>query len=356
MYFGPSVTQDNRTVLPCQVFIQDFCWTKWRNILIIKETIITSQGKQIMKQAHYPIRAVAKLTGLSIDTLRAWERRYHVVAPMRGQHGRLYTTQDIEHLRLLREAVTQGYTISQVATHDDHQLRCLLQQPTAAALKSSEDPVPSPNNVCPEIHRILTAVTLFDYLTAEKELNRLATILPARDLIHQVAIPLMREVGERWYQGRLTIAQEHLASMVLRNLLATLMRLHNRNLGKVRVLLATLTQEQHEFGLLAAALLAASGGLGVIYLGIELPVNEIVTVAQQMTVQAVIVGLVGALNSCQGLAQLSSLSAELLPQVPIWVGGAKSATVIEAIKQTGAYFLADFATLEQKLIELGAVY
>jgi hypothetical protein len=75
-----------------------------------------------------------------------------------------------------------------------------------------------------------------------------------------------------------------------------------------------------------------------------------------MTVQAVIVGLVGALNSCQGLAQLSSLSAELLPQVPIWVGGAKSATVIEAIKQTGAYFLADFATLEQKLIELGAVY
>jgi hypothetical protein len=68
------------------------------------------------------------------------------------------------------------------------------------------------------------------------------------------------------------------------------------------------------------------------------------------------VGLVGALNNCQGLAQLTTLSAELLPQIPVWVGGAKSATVIEAIKQTGAYFLPDFNTLEQKLMELGAVY
>jgi MerR family transcriptional regulator, light-induced transcriptional regulator len=238
---------------------------------------MTSQGKQIMKQGHYPIRAVAKLTGLSIDTLRAWERRYSVVAPVRSQHGRLYTTEDIEHLRLLREAITRGYTISQVATHDDQQLRCLLAQSTSACAANAADSSTvshvDPHRLCPEIERIVTAISSFDYLSAEQELNRLATILPARDLIHQVAVPLMREVGERWYQGRLSIAQEHLASAVLRNLLATLMRLHNRNLGKVKVLLATLTQEQHEFGLLAAALLAASGGLGVVYLGIELPVS-----------------------------------------------------------------------------------
>ena len=61
-----------------------------------------------LKTLLYPIRAVSKLTGISIDTLRAWEKRYQVVAPQRDERGRLYTEADMQRLRLLNAAVEHG--------------------------------------------------------------------------------------------------------------------------------------------------------------------------------------------------------------------------------------------------------
>ena len=77
-----------------------------------------------MKHLRYPIRAVSKLTGISVDTLRAWERRYAVVDPERDERGRLYSDADVERLRLLRQAVER-------ATPSDA-WPPLLQRPTCA--------------------------------------------------------------------------------------------------------------------------------------------------------------------------------------------------------------------------------
>ena len=80
-----------------------------------------------MTKIRYPIRAVAKLTGLSLDTLRAWERRYQAVIPERGRRGRLYTEHDLERLHLLREVVSRGHAIGQVARLGDQDLRQFLE-------------------------------------------------------------------------------------------------------------------------------------------------------------------------------------------------------------------------------------
>ena len=72
---------------------------------------------------HYPIRAVAKLTGVAIDTLRAWERRHSAVTPIRDDRGRMYSDADIARLRLLRGAVERGHSIGRVAGLSDAQLR-----------------------------------------------------------------------------------------------------------------------------------------------------------------------------------------------------------------------------------------
>ena len=65
--------------------------------------------------ARYPIRAVSKLTGISIDTLRAWERRHGVVSPIRDDRGRLYTDADVNRLRLLQRALADGHSIGRLA-------------------------------------------------------------------------------------------------------------------------------------------------------------------------------------------------------------------------------------------------
>ena len=71
--------------------------------------------KQDTVPPRYPIRAVSKLTGIGIDTLRAWERRHGAVTPLRDGRGRMYTNDDIARLRLLRSAVEEGHSIGRLA-------------------------------------------------------------------------------------------------------------------------------------------------------------------------------------------------------------------------------------------------
>src|SRR5580700_7640026 len=68
---------------------------------------------QVSKE--YPIRVVSRMTGISVDTLRAWERRYHVVTPDRSPRGRLYNESHVQRFLQLRDAVASGYAIGQVA-------------------------------------------------------------------------------------------------------------------------------------------------------------------------------------------------------------------------------------------------
>ena len=85
----------------------------------------------------YPISAVAKLTGIPLDTLRAWERRYRTVIPKRAARGRVYSEEQIQKLLLLRRAVEQGHSIGQVAALGDRQLRELLEKSSSIAAGES---------------------------------------------------------------------------------------------------------------------------------------------------------------------------------------------------------------------------
>src|SRR6187402_380711 len=83
--------------------------------------------------ARYPIRAVSKLTGISIDTLRAWERRHGAVAPIRDERGRMYTDADVDRLRLLHGALARGHSIGRLAPLTNEELHHLAGEPAASA-------------------------------------------------------------------------------------------------------------------------------------------------------------------------------------------------------------------------------
>ena len=139
----------------------------------------------------YLIGAVTRLTGLSADVVRVWERRYGAIRPQRSAAGtRLYSDADIARLRRLRQAVEKGHTISQAARLSDDELAGLtseIAQATDAA---------SPYALVRE--RFLAAITQMDVVTADLEMSRAATLFPARDLINQIVSPLLTEIGERW--------------------------------------------------------------------------------------------------------------------------------------------------------------
>src|SRR5678815_1253578 len=142
------------------------------------------------KRMDYPIRAVSKLTGLSVDTLRAWERRYAAVKPGRKDHARLYSEADVARLTLLRDAVRRGHAISQLVPLNNEQLRELTVLPLASGGQTQPSGAGA-ISLQPDLQSILAAVERFGFAEIDKALSRLATLAPARDLLHQALIPLM---------------------------------------------------------------------------------------------------------------------------------------------------------------------
>jgi hypothetical protein len=87
----------------------------------------------------------------------------------------------------------------------------------------------------------------YDAKELDTELSRIAILYPTSQFVHQIVLPFMNSVGENWNAGRITIAQEHLASASLRNLLGSLLRYYLRLNSEPTLLLATPKGELHEF-------------------------------------------------------------------------------------------------------------
>lgn len=295
----------------------------------------------------YPIRAVAKLTGISVDTLRAWERRYGVVVPARDERGRVYSEADVERLSLLRRAVERGHAIGRVAPLSVEDLRSLVGRPPAA-----QPAVPLSTPVA--IGELLAAVVRFDLDSLRRELTRLAVVLTPRQLALDVALPLMRLVGEAWHDGKLTIGQEHLVTAEIRSLVGALARLREPPPGAPRVLIATPEGDAHELGALVAALLATGAGTAPFYFGPGLPTRELVAAARRLHPRAVVLSMTGA-DAREGVPQSVAELARALPAgTACWVGGAGAESARPLLEAAGALVFEDFDGFERALLALAA--
>ena len=299
---------------------------------------------------HYPIRAAANLTGLSIDTLRAWERRYQAVTPMRGNRGRVYGDEDIRRLILLREAVDRGHAIGQVAGLGDQELERLVQGPVQIAKPSEQDRTEDP--VSAALVPVVSAIESFDYAAANFHLGSLAVLLPVDRLISEVVFPLMKLVGDRWLGGTLTIAQEHMTSSILRNLLGGLVRIGTSSTPSQRIVFATPAGEMHEFGILAAAMLAVASGFEALYLGSNLPALEIVAAAERTSPRAVVVAIKASEPTQATMEELGTIAAKLPKTTELWLGGSNVKKSVASIGGARIIGLEDFSELEEHLARL----
>lgn len=297
--------------------------------------------------ALYPIRAVAKLTGIPIETLRAWERRYHAVTPDRSVRGRRYSDVEIRRLQLLRAAVDGGHAIGQVARLADTELQELIRTPLASGnSRLHESGVPSDK---PNLQPLLAAIAAFDNETVNQELSKLALLLGPADLVHKVVLPLMRLAGENWQNGIFTIAQEHMFSACMRNLLGGLVRLHRTGKSAGKVLLTTPVDELHEFGILAAAMLAVAQDFQVTYLGPNLPAREILATAEKCAADVVAVGIMKTNATPAVRAEMARLTSELPIPKELWVGGTGATEVLAGAGCPGAFILDDLTDFERHL-------
>ena len=289
-----------------------------------------------------PIAAVAKLTGVSVDTLRAWERRHRLVKPRRdGAGNRRYSERDIRRIALAQTAVRLGYAIGRVARLGDAEIERIIREQQHR--ESREPPPLSPSNTAAEgtVAAVYDAIRQFDVGAAGEKLRSASLLLGASELVLEVLVPLLQRVGEGSSDGEIGVGQERALSNLIRDLIGTLRRTHSSSAATV--VLATPPDELHDLSLGLAACLLAVNGAQSILLGAQVPPGEIVSFAGRLAARAVVISL--TIEQLPGIWEtyLRILDMNLPPQTALWILGPGA----ERLRNMPSARIARFPTLDE---------
>ncbi|MBM3526410.1 MAG: hypothetical protein FJX57_25955, partial [Alphaproteobacteria bacterium] len=260
-----------------------------------------------------------------------------------------YTDEDIARLRLLRDAVEHGHSIGRLAGLTDVELRHLAVSGRAATVATG---VASARRTSIDTAALIAALQTYDATAIDQQISRLASVLPPLELLRDVLMPLMAQVGDDWHGRTARVAHEHLMSATMRNILGSFLRLYARREASTRLLFATPAGERHEMGTLGAAMLAASSGLGVAYLGPDLPAGDIVESVRPAGVQVLVLGLTVTSSGKAKERELRTIVRDLQTEVELWVGGRGAARHAAVIGERGLV-LHDYDAFQEELVRIG---
>ncbi|MFH1809275.1 MAG: B12-binding domain-containing protein [Pseudomonadota bacterium] len=280
----------------------------------------SSRLEKAGEQATYSMRVATRLTGLSADTIRKWEQRYAAVEPHRTDgNTRKFSSLDIHRLSLLRELTLRGHHIMDVAALENARLEALLAELDDESGTAADGSTDADRSYARVRSDYLEAIERFDVRRAADLLSRAAMLLRAEDLALQVVRPILLEVGERWHRREVSIAHEHLVSAQMRGLLTSVLNWSTPQPGAPKIVVTTPAGHLHEFGTLVGAILAASRGLEPIYLGPNLPEEEILRAVETTHAHLLLLSVVRDLGSDERLALSQSLR-RMASQVTTWIG------------------------------------
>lgn len=194
----------------------------------------------------------------------------------------------------------------------------------------------------------IAAMMELDSLALEHELERASIVLGVDHFLAEVVVPLLHELDQGWEQHRISIAQEHLASALLRTQLDKVRLSIQVPPTAPRILITTPSGQIHELGALLAAISAARQGWNVTYLGPNLPAHEIATAATKTHSKVIGLSLVYPEADPSIAHELSKLR-ELLPTIPILIGGRATHSYYTAIQSIQAHIITDEASLQLAL-------
>lgn len=262
----------------------------------------------------YSIRVASRLTGVSSDTLRMWERRYGFPKPERNESQvRVYTDADIERLVLISRALKAGFRSGEVIHRGSEELRELLV--------SSARVEPETDRRTPTIESLLNRLIQDDPEGLRDELRRSVALLGPKQFLTDVAAPLVEQVGNAWAAGRIAVRHEHLVSEVLSSKLRLLLSAYDDRASSPVVLLATLSDEQHGLGLDMVALYLALAGATPRLLGVNTPADQIAEAAVALSADVVGVSVSEASDLALTETHLRRVLSSLPSRIEIWVGG-----------------------------------
>lgn len=272
--------------------MREFVADNFRIYLQLESLSIMAIDREV---PSFNLKVVVRETGLKPDTIRAWERRYGLPQPERTAGGhRLYSQHDIATLKWLIARQHEGLSISRAVelwqaleAEDKDPLVAMPSQPDTmmepATLSSGS------RDILSEMRETWVAACLrFDELRAEGIITEALGTYPVEIVVHEVLQKGISEIGEHWYQGSASVQQEHFASALAMRRVEALLAAAPHPTRSGRIIVACPPGEDHTFGPLLIALTLKRQGWDVLYLGANVPIQNLEETVQDINPDLVI--------------------------------------------------------------------
>src|SRR4051794_23095129 len=250
----------------------------------------------------------ARRAGVSPELLRAWERRYGLLRPIRSEGGfRLYTRDDAERVGRMKSALADGLSAAEAA-----RLAVLEARPSESLLDDTRA-------------RLAAAVRRYDSAAAHAAMDEAFAAFSLETVLRELILPVLRSIGEEWSSGDLEISQEHFATNLVRERLLALARSWGKGSGPL-ALLACAPGERHDVGLIAFGLVLHAHGWRIVFLGADTPVATLEHAIETTTPRLVVVA---SMDGKLLEAERSSLQ-RLARSVPLVLSGSGASEELSA--------------------------
>jgi MerR family transcriptional regulator, light-induced transcriptional regulator len=292
------------------------------------------------------IHRVAKLTGLSRDVIRVWERRFGLVKPIRGANRyRNYSDEDVRLLRYLKEQLDAGGSIGELSKLGREEL--LRRARASAPQVSFVD-----NTFSRLLRELLSSLDPFDRVTFEKRLNGAVAVVPFEEALHGILLPLQEQVGRLWHEGHVNIAIEHyVTKQIQQKIFAAMNQLPVAEFG-AKVVVACPPGEEHDIAALAVAYRCRVRGCRVYYLGANVPIASLTNLCSKVEPDLTIISCPLALSEDKAAELAYALAHEVSPVSHLTVGGDGALAMRELFAKSKIEIVEDFTALDGKLDRL----
>lgn len=289
------------------------------------------------------IHRVAKLTGLSRDVIRVWERRFGLLTPTRGANRyRNYSDEDVALLRYLKKQLDAGASIGDLARVGREELmnRMRAAAPRATIVDNTFDRL---------LRELLEALEPFDRIMFEKRLNGAVAVVPFEEALHGILLPLQEQVGQLWHDGHVNIAIEHyVTKQIQQKIFAAMNQLPVAEFG-AKVVVACPPGEEHDIAALAVAYRCRLRGCRVYYLGANVPILSLSKLCREVAPDLTILSITIALPDPLATDLIHALIQDVAPASKVLAGGRGALAMRQHFVESRIELLETFSELDEML-------
>ncbi len=292
------------------------------------------------------IHRVAKLTGLSRDVIRVWERRFEILKPTRGANRyRNYSDEDVALLRFLKEQLDTGASIGELSKLGREELlnRARATAPQVSFVDDAYSRL---------LQELLSSLNPLNRVLFEKRLNGAVAVIPFEEALHGILLPLQEQVGQLWHDGHLDVAIEHYVTrQIQQRIFSAMNQLPVAEFG-AKVVVACPPGEEHDIAACAVAYRCRVRGCRVHYLGANVPLVSLAKLCEEVEPDLTIMSFPVVPSEANATDLVQVLADAVRPVSALAVGGHGALAMRDLFMKYNITVLENFADLDHRLDQL----